>query len=667
MTALTWAGSPATVDVPVIPRPVSAMAPSDGDPTSATTQLKTPRIFYSDDNLRESVLNLQRMLNEGIGTTVEISKISPMAKPKLGPDLTPVFVRTSMGDELKSKGEEAYELNIQPNKITIEVNGPKGVFYAGQTLAQLLPSAFFNPSPEAKKSVRWTLPIVTITDYPRFPWRALLLDEGRHFFGEKETKRIIDQMSALKMNVLHWHLTDDGGWRIEIKKYPKLTEIGSKRADSEIGTWGSGKREGKPHGGYYTQQQIRDIVKYAADRNITVVPEIGMPGHVSALVAAYPEYGTDKKPIVVPEHFGKLPSALDASDPKVYEFLSDVLDEVIELFPGQVIHVGGDEVMFDQWKNSPAIKKLAQERGFKNQDTDIQVYFTNKMSDIVDKKGRRMMGWNDILGHDLHGQGASASTQKLAPSAIIHFWKGSADLAKQAIEQGHDVINSTHSSTYLDYSYGSIPLSKAYAFEPIFSGLDPKYHKKVLGLGCQMWTEWVSTPDKLHYQIFPRLCAFAEVGWTPAERKDYKSFKQRMQPQYERMDLAGIQYAKDVKERVTHEDMFNAKKVADWTPESVQPGVCEWNVTSDVAAGNNTVTFVYSRGNNALRVKSLVLLENGVPVAEDSHVCHSGVEQKGIVYKLVLPAVKQGATYTLKAELEGVDGQNTYGTVYLEH
>ncbi|MBT9449571.1 beta-N-acetylhexosaminidase [Akkermansia glycaniphila] len=667
MTALTWAGSPASVDVPVIPRPVSAMAPSDGDPTSATTQLKTPRIFYSDDNLRESVLNLQRMLDEGTGSTVEVSKIDSMAKPKLGPNLTPVFVRMSTDDALKSKGEEAYELDIQPNKVTIEVNGPKGVFYAGQTLAQLLPSAFFNSSPEAKKSVRWTLPIVTITDYPRFPWRALLLDEARHFFGEKETKRIIDQMAALKMNVLHWHLTDDAGWRIEIKKYPKLTEIGSKRADSEIGTWGSGKREGKPHGGYYTQQQIRDIVKYAADRNITVVPEIGMPGHVSALVASYPEYGTDKKPIVVPEHFGKLPSALDASDPKVYEFLSDILDEVIPLFPGQVIHIGGDEVMFDQWKNSPAIKKLAQEQGFKNQDTDIQVYFTNKMSDIVDKKGRRMMGWNDILGHDLHGQGAAASTQKLASNAIVHFWKGSADLAKQAIEQGHDVINSTHSSTYLDYSYGSIPMSKAYAFEPIFSGLDQKYHKKVLGLGCQMWTEWVADTDKLHYQIFPRLCAFAEVGWTPSERKDYRSFKQRMQPQYERMDLAGIKYAKDVKEKVTHEDMFNAKKVADWTPESIKPGVCEWNVTPDVAAGNNNVTFVYSRGNNALRVKSLVLLENGTPVAEDRHVCHSGVEQKEIVYKLVLPAVKKDATYTLKAELEGVDGQNSYGSLYLEH
>ena len=643
------------------------MAPSDGDPTSATTQLKTPRIFYSDDNLRESVLNLQRMLDEGTGSTVEVSKIDSMAKPKLGPNLTPVFVRMSTDDALKSKGEEAYELDIQPNKVTIEVNGPKGVFYAGQTLAQLLPSAFFNPSPEAKKSVRWTLPIVTITDYPRFPWRALLLDEARHFFGEKETKRIIDQMAALKMNVLHWHLTDDAGWRIEIKKYPKLTEIGSKRADSEIGTWGSGKREGKPHGGYYTQQQIRDIVKYAADRNITVVPEIGMPGHVSALVASYPEYGTDKKPIVVPEHFGKLPSALDASDPKVYEFLSDILDEVIPLFPGQVIHIGGDEVMFDQWKNSPAIKKLAQEQGFKNQDTDIQVYFTNKMSDIVDKKGRRMMGWNDILGHDLHGQGAAASTQKLASNAIVHFWKGSADLAKQAIEQGHDVINSTHSSTYLDYSYGSIPMSKAYAFEPIFSGLDQKYHKKVLGLGCQMWTEWVGDTDKLHYQIFPRLCAFAEVGWTPSERKDYRSFKQRMQPQYERMDLAGIKYAKDVKEKVTHEDMFNAKKVADWTPESIKPGVCEWNVTPDVAAGDNNVTFVYSRGNNALRVKSLVLLENGTPVAEDRHVCHSGVEQKEIVYKLVLPAVKKDATYTLKAELEGVDGQNSYGSLYLEH
>lgn len=561
-------------------------------------------------------------------------------------------------------GDEAYKISIKPDQVLVEVNTDKGVFYAGRTLAQLLPVAFFEKN---KGNTEWTLPLVEITDYPRFSWRAYTLDEARYFFGEKEVKKLLDQMALMKMNVLHWHLTNDSGWRLEIKKYPRLTEIGSKRSDSEIGTWGSGKTSGKPHEGFYTQEQIKDIVKYAAERNIRIIPEIGMPGHCSAIVAAYPEYGTVKEPIEMPVKFGKLPSALDASDEKVYQFLSDVLDEVIPLFPDKVIHIGGDEVRFQQWEKSDAIKKLVAEKGLKNANTDVQVYFTNKMSRIIQDKGRRMMGWNEILGHDLHGQNVAASSQTLAPGTIIHFWKGSADLAKKAIEKGHDVVNSTHSSTYLDYSYGSISLKKAYDFEPIFAGLDPQYHNKVLGLGCQMWTEWVSNIEKLEYQTFPRICAYAEVAWTPKEKKDFASFKNRLQTHEKRLDAAGVGYARNITEEITEADFFNAAKLGKWAPDSLSSPTVQWDLRPVLKeAGSYKISFLYTKGKHALSIGSVSVLINGKEIATDAHKGHSGKQKKNITYTLDIPAVAPEDKVILQANVKGSGGTDSAGTVYVE-
>ncbi|MBN2376699.1 MAG: beta-N-acetylhexosaminidase [Sedimentisphaerales bacterium] len=440
-------------------------------------------------------------------------------------------------------GEEGYTLIVTPKTVTITGKTAAGVFYGCQSLRQLLPV-----EKEKREVAGKTLAIAAleITDKPRFQWRGYLLDEGRYFKGKAVVKDILDQMALLKMNVFHWHLTDDQGWRIEIKKYPKLTEIGSKRKDSQIGGWNSPKRSGKPHGGFYKQAEIREIVKYAAARHIRIMPEIEMPGHASSAVAAYPEVGVQRRQIEVLITFGIKPDSFNPVDEKTYKFLTDILTEVIGLFPSEVIHIGGDEVLFDIWQGSEEIQKFMKEQGITN-IADVQTHFTNRISRFIEGKSRRMMGWNEIMGRDLHGflnKENSEQKQKLATSAIIHFWKGDIKLARTAVEAGHDIVNSLHSFAYLDYGYDSISLKKAYSFDPIPEGLEKKYHDKVLGLTCNMWGEWIPQVKDLQRQSYPRIAAYAETGWSAKAGKDYDDFAERMKSMLKRWDVYGIAYAK---------------------------------------------------------------------------------------------------------------------------
>jgi hexosaminidase len=453
-------------------------------------------------------------------------------------------VSLTLDPQLKDLGSEGYELIVGKESVCIKAFQPAGLFYAIQSLRQLLPPALVSTHVLAEQP--WHIPACTIKDRPRFAWRAFLLDEARHFKGMAVVKQVLDQMAGLKMNVFHWHLTDDQGWRIEIKQYPRLTEVGSKRNDTQVGGWNSPKRSGKPHEGFYTQAQIKEIVQYAKDRHITIMPEIEMPGHASAACSAYPELGTSHGPIEVPVVFGKLASCYNAADENVYRMLSAILDEVVSLFDSPVIHIGGDEVRFDHWKQSEQIKTLMQREGLKTL-ADVQIHFTNRMSWIIQNKQRRMMGWNDIMGDDLHGflkDGQVAQAAALANDTIVHFWKGSPELAKKAIDRGHEVVNSWHVYTYLDYNYQSIPLKKAYDFDPMFAGLSQEQQSKVLGLGCQMWGEWIPSVADMERQVYPRIAAYAEVGWTETAHKDYAGFQQRIKHQYERWDRTGIQYTR---------------------------------------------------------------------------------------------------------------------------
>ena len=602
---------------------------------------------------------LQQMLSAGTGLPLPLKPAGQASKKA-------ACIVIKKDPALAARGEEAYSIQSSPNGIILSAADARGIFYAGQSLVQMMPFVFHDRTAD-KSAVRWNISETPfrIMDYPRFSWRALMIDEARHFFGEKTIKQIIDQMALLKMNILHWHLTDDTGWRIEIKKYPRLTSIGSKRRESEIGTWNSGKSDGTPHEGFYTQAQIRDIVQYAARRNITIVPEIEMPGHASAAAVAYP-FLSLKTPGEVPTTF-IVNTAFDPTSEKTYAFLSDVLDEITALFPGRIIHIGGDEVRYDkQWKGVPEIEEFMKKNGMKSY-ADVQMHFTNRMSGIIAQKGRRMMGWNEIYGHDVNGDGGGKAGAKLDTNAVIQFWKGNTSLAKNAIRDGHDVINSLHTSTYLDYSYGSIPLQKAYGFEPVFPGLEEQYQSRVKGLGAQVWTEWISTPERLHYQAFPRACAFAEVGWTPAGKKDFPDFKKRLKAYSERMDLMGIKFARNVISQIDKSDFFNTPRIGTWTPATLTREEHSFDVTKLVkASGKHTVTLLYDKGAHAIEIESVALYENSREVSRDAHAGRSGAHKENIQYILNAPEPRQGATYTVKAKFKGDGGRDSHGTVYFE-
>lgn len=576
-------------------------------------------------------------------------------------------IKLVLDSSLKDLGKEGYSLQVVSKGAVIKAATPAGVFYGIQSLIHLLPDEIVSTK---KVNTCWTIPCVKITDEPRFSWRAFMLDESRHFKGKKEVKKLLDQMAALKMNVFHWHLTDDQGWRIEIKKYPKLTTIGSKRKDTETGTWGSGKSTGKPHEGFYTQEEIKEIVKYARDRHITIVPEIGMPGHAMAAIAAYPELGTKKEQIEVWAKFGKAYHTFDPSSDKTYEMLGDIFDEVFALFPSKLVHIGGDEVRFDHWKESKNVQELMKREKLKTM-ADVQLYFTNRIAGIVQSKGRNIMGWNEIVGDDLHGflkGGQTASAAKLDKETVVHFWKGSSDLAKKAIKNGHTIVNSWHSFTYLDYGYGSISLSKAYHFNPVFKGLTPKEEKHIIGSGCQMWGEWIPKVSDLERQVFPRLAAYAEVGWTDLDNKNFNSFKTRMDGQLKRWDIQGVQYAKNQVVRLSASDFFNHIKVDTWKPATTPANWKEVTFSTNEqikAKGEYEVVFLYKKGTHALDISEVSILENGKEVATDKHDGFSGGSLKKIVYKLNLKSFKPNAKYTLKARIKGSGGTDSQGEVKL--
>ncbi|MEQ9582665.1 MAG: beta-N-acetylhexosaminidase, partial [Arenibacter sp.] len=404
-------------------------------------------------------------------------------------------------------GDEGYKLKVDNSTISIFAGTSTGVFYGIISLQQLLEKDTLS------KKANLSVSGINIEDRPRFGWRAFMLDEARYFKGMEQVKKLLDEMALLKMNVFHWHLTDDQGWRLEIKKYPKLTQVGSSRSNSKIGGWDSEERSNAPHSGYYTQEQVKEIIAYAKKRQITIIPEIEMPGHASAAIAAYPWLGTIGELNEVPTVFGKLPDSFNVSDPRVYDFLENVLSEVMDLFPSNIIHIGGDEVKFDAWKSSEEIQDFMKENGLAS-PADLHIFFTNRISNYLNKNGHRMMGWNEILGVNVHEWQDSRDMEvqeNLARNTLIHFWKGDLDLVSKAVQEGYDIVNSYHEYTYLDYSYEYIPLEKAYGFEPIPEGLDKKYHGNIKGSGCQMWGEWIPESKDMDKMVFPRLAAYAEV------------------------------------------------------------------------------------------------------------------------------------------------------------
>ena len=413
-------------------------------------------------------------------------------------------------------GKEGYLLNVKKNKIEITAATSAGIFYGMQTIKQLI---------KKSEAGYFYIPCVSIQDKPRFAWRSFMLDEARFFKGIPTVKTLLNDMALLKMNVFHWHLTDDQGWRIEIKKYPLLTTIGSKRDSTAIG-WSTQKFDGLKHEGFYTQKQIKEIIDYAAQRHITIVPEIEIPGHASAAIASYPWLGSTAETIKLPTYFGVHKNVYNVANPKTMEFIEDVLTEVIDLFPSQVIHIGGDEVKYDQWKSSEQIQEFMKAKRI-NSPADLQIWTTNTISNFLEKKGRRMMGWNEIMGaklHEFNEENDVSVKEKLAPNTLVQFWKGDLNLINDALSKGYEIVNSFHENSYLDYDLTKLPLEKAYNFNPIPEGLDKKLEPKIIGIGCQMWGELIPTVASMNAKVYPRIAAYAEVGWTDPANKNYDSF-----------------------------------------------------------------------------------------------------------------------------------------------
>lgn len=452
---------------------------------------------------------------------------------------------------------ESYQLKVEPSQVRLVAPDSAGLFYGIQTLVQLIGA-------EGKA------PVVSIEDSPRYSWRGLHLDVCRHYMPVTEIQRLLDTMALLKMNVFHWHLTDDQGWRIEIKKYPRLTEVGAWREQTIGRPTKDAKGDGQPHGGYYTQDQVKQVVAYAAERHITVVPEIEMPGHAVAALAAYPNLSCTGGPFEVGQLWGVMEDIYCAGNEEVFEFNQNVLSEVLELFPSKFIHIGGDEAPKARWKECPKCQARIKEEGLKDEH-ELQSYVIRRIDKWLEAKGRRLIGWDEIL------EGG------LAPGAAVMSWRG-VEGGIAAASAGHDVVMTPTDFCYLDYYQskqpgepeaigGYVPLDKVYSFEPTSETLDADAAKHVLGAQANLWTEYLSTPEAVEYMLFPRAIAMAEVMWSPKESRDFQDFERRLPSILAVLKKRQIQF----RSRRVLEALYGAKLEYSGDANAARPLVCAFD------------------------------------------------------------------------------------------
>jgi hexosaminidase len=510
-----------TADPPLVPIPAKINLKGGTVTLDKSTQIEAP------DALRAVAERLRDMLRPATGMPFPIVATARGSR-----------IALTLVDRIGPAGDEAYRLATGADGVTVSARTAAGVSHGIQTLRQLLPVEIFRRA--AVTGVPWTVPGIEVEDAPRFGWRGSHLDVGRHFMPKATVLKHIDLLALHKINVFHWHLTEDQGWRIEIKKYPKLTEVGAWRKDSMIPplTRDPAKRKfaGVPHGGFYTQDDVREVVRYAADRHIEVVPEIEMPGHALAAIAAYPELGNTDTKHEVQTYWGISEHVFGVGD-NVLTFLENVLEEVLALFPSKFIHVGGDECPKREWKESAAAQARMKEFGLKNED-ELQSWFITHFDKWLTARGRRLIGWDEIL------EGG------LAPGATVMSWRGeSGGIA--AAKAGHDVVMAPEKPTYFDYDNSEDEpikirrlntLAEVYAYEPVPKELSADEAKHVLGAQGQLWTEYMPDPQRMEYMAWPRLTALAEVLWSPRETRDAESFKERLEAHLERMRILDVNY-----------------------------------------------------------------------------------------------------------------------------
>ncbi|MDH5475114.1 MAG: family 20 glycosylhydrolase [Cyclobacteriaceae bacterium] len=522
----------------IIPAPVNY---ESTDAVFALDNSVSLNIATGDQQVQRHAELFQSFLkNNGIDVAVQTKKTEK------------TIIVSLLKKENPTLGSEGYTLSVDEKTITISANKAAGIFNGFQTLQQLVPT-------ELETAARINIGGCEIIDYPRFGWRGLMMDVSRHFFSVDEVKAYIDKMAEYKFNVFHWHLTDDEGWRIEIKSLPKLTEVGAWRVERN-GRFGENRpypKEGEKatYGGFYTQEQIKDIVKYASERNVTIVPEIDFPGHSMAVLAAYPELSTKKEAKFVNpgSKFAEWPgngtfkmlieNTLNPADEKVYEFVDKVFTEVAQLFPGQYIHMGGDECYHGYWDEDPAVQKFMKKNKIKDSH-ELQSYFVKRVEKIVSSKGKKMIGWDEIL------EGG------LADGAAVMSWRGMKG-GIEAAKMEHEVVMTPTTFAYLDYTqgdksvenaiYASLSLEKSYSFEPIPDEVDPKY---ILGGQGNLWTEVIPNLPYAFYMTYPRAFALTETFWSPKEKKNWDSFINRTETHFSKFDAANTSISKAVLEPI---------------------------------------------------------------------------------------------------------------------
>ena len=540
--------------------------------------------------------------------------------------------------------EEGYELKIEENSILIASKNSKGAFYAVQSLLQLMPIK--------SNGLAIAIPCLELQDEPQFKYRGMHLDVGRHFFSVDFIKKYIDLMARLKMNTFHWHLTEDQGWRIEIKKYPKLQEIAAFRNETLVGHYNNQPHQfdGKKYGGFYTQEQIKEVVAYANTRQVTIIPEIEMPGHSQAAIAAYPALGCTGEQVEVATKWGVFDEVYCPKE-STFKFLEDVIDEVVTLFPGKYIHIGGDEAPKTNWKRCAHCQRLIKEKGLKDEH-GLQSYFIARMEKYINSKGKQIIGWDEIL------EGG------LAPNATVMSWRGTSG-AIEAAKEGHDVILTPGSHCYFDHYQsedeneplaigGFLPLEKVYHFNPIPKELTEEESKYVLGAQGNVWTEYMKTEKQVEYMAFPRVVALSEVVWSSPENKNYSDFINRLEQYQKRLDQLDVNYANH---------MYSVKGELKNT---------EGNVTYQLNATSSSYPIYYATDKSApsklyvnpipvdssMTIKAVILDSNAIALGaifQQKINLHKGVGAKILIDKKPHPAYNAGGKNAL---INGISGNN---------
>jgi hexosaminidase len=638
IAATAFAGAPPAL----VPQPVELKQTAGVFPLGPATAVVAPEGDAAADTIARQLAALLRP-----ATALPL----PVRAGAPGPDTIHLRIDAALAD----LGDEGYTLSVTPRGAVLAAARPAGLFYAAQTLRQLLPPEACARSPQTK--VAWTVPCVEIRDRPRFPWRGAMVDVARHLFDLPTLKSFLDQMALQKQNVFHLHLTDDQGWRVEIRKYPELTTVGATRKESpRIDDRRRG--DGTPYTGFLSQADLRELVAYAKSLHITVVPEIEMPGHALGALAAHPELSCAGGPFNVRTRWGIEPDVYCAGNDKVFAFLEDVLTEVLEIFPSEFIHIGGDECPKTRWKACAKCQARIKAEGLKDEH-ELQSWFIRRAGKFLNAKGRRIIGWDEIL------EGG------LAPNAAVMAWRGGGKSGMEAAMEGHDVVMAPTSHCYLDYYQsrdlsreppaigGFIPLKAVYGYDPIPAGLPAEKRRHILGTQGNLWSEYIPTPEQLQYMAQPRLAALAETGWTPAEGKDWASFRARIETHLKRLAAMGFVG------RPLDPDLI---VVGGWKSGETGPEwkTLEWDLGAAVPrTGPVRIAFQHTTGAHRLDIEWAELAVGTCPPVRDTHKGVTGARSQDNVYGFTLPPNGSGRA-VLRARVRSDGGSDAVGEILLE-